>query len=485
MRAAIYVRRSVKKDDEQSGSLEDQERLCRELCQKNDWEVVEVYKDEMTGTTDQRPDLQRMLTDKSNFDVVVIYSTSRLGRSLVNTIDLANELPGVVSVTDAFDTSDTTASGKVIRTIFALFAEIFIDQLRESVTASQERQLEARRWPGGPPPYGFAKDDEHRLVPVPDEVKALQRMAELVIDLNGEAADVARQLDREGFRRRGGKKFGDSTREIRLRMSQRYLTGFITWKEHPIPIEPVLDDATLSEVRYLLGKTAKPHSRRGDGAQWLSGLVDCSCGGHYVSAGRHGRTEVFRYKCSNRSSDTPVDCNYDVPQYKWPSARRFETEVWDSLVDTFRLMGEMDPDEIRTVDLPYLPQPKVNEETPDPEDLDPLRDTLARLRQVCVSTAADVRESKEDVAVLRELERRRDDAERELQAARDRNVEAGHDETQDLYLSDLIGEADRLDQMTDPAERRKVLEMSGIRVKLHDVPVTFAGTTYVWRFETS
>ena len=50
MKAAIYLRRSVKKNDD-GRSLEDQERDCRAYCDKQGWPIVGVWHDEMTGTT--------------------------------------------------------------------------------------------------------------------------------------------------------------------------------------------------------------------------------------------------------------------------------------------------------------------------------------------------------------------------------------------------------------------------------------------------
>ena len=86
----------------------------------------------------------------------------------------------------------------------ALFAELFIDQLRESVKASQTRQLDDNKWPGGPTPYGLTTDDSHRLVVVEDQKRTLVRAANLIIKHRGDTGAVSRQLDKAGHKRRNG-----------------------------------------------------------------------------------------------------------------------------------------------------------------------------------------------------------------------------------------------------------------------------------------
>ena len=58
MRAVIYARYSS--DAQREASIEDQVRLCRELAERQGWEVVEVYADHaLSGASALRPGYQR------------------------------------------------------------------------------------------------------------------------------------------------------------------------------------------------------------------------------------------------------------------------------------------------------------------------------------------------------------------------------------------------------------------------------------------
>src|SRR6516225_8577256 len=95
-RAAIYVRVST---DKQSESVENQDRLLRQIAERRGWDVVDVYKDEgISGAKgrDKRPDLNRMLNEPSRrkFDVVMAWAIDRVGRSLIDLLGIIQHLEG-------------------------------------------------------------------------------------------------------------------------------------------------------------------------------------------------------------------------------------------------------------------------------------------------------------------------------------------------------------------------------------------------------
>jgi DNA invertase Pin-like site-specific DNA recombinase len=91
-RAAIYGRVST---DWQT--TDNQTVALRELAERRDWEVVEVYIDHaISGAKgrDKRPSLDQMLKDASRrkFDVVMAWSIDRMGRSLRNLLETIEHL---------------------------------------------------------------------------------------------------------------------------------------------------------------------------------------------------------------------------------------------------------------------------------------------------------------------------------------------------------------------------------------------------------
>jgi DNA invertase Pin-like site-specific DNA recombinase len=90
MEAVIYTRVSRDKDrnkgDGRSGrSVEDQERECRQACERNGWPVRQVYCDNSIGASRysrDRPDWKALKDDLRKGDVLVVWEASRAQRDL-------------------------------------------------------------------------------------------------------------------------------------------------------------------------------------------------------------------------------------------------------------------------------------------------------------------------------------------------------------------------------------------------------------------
>lgn len=81
MRAVIYARYST--DLQSDASIEDQTRICRQLCDQNGWYVTQVYSDHaVSGASLIRHGYQALLNDArlGEFNVVVAESIDRLSR---------------------------------------------------------------------------------------------------------------------------------------------------------------------------------------------------------------------------------------------------------------------------------------------------------------------------------------------------------------------------------------------------------------------
>ena len=70
----------------------------KSLCERNNWEIVEVYDETISGTknNDDRPEFKRMMKDlkRREFSMVVTYSLDRLGRKtseLINFLSLCED----------------------------------------------------------------------------------------------------------------------------------------------------------------------------------------------------------------------------------------------------------------------------------------------------------------------------------------------------------------------------------------------------------
>jgi DNA invertase Pin-like site-specific DNA recombinase len=137
-RVAIYIRVSTGHQD-----YEMQKTDLTALCEFRKWTVVETYADKMSGTKDKGPSLDRMMADakKERFDVVVVWKYDRFARSTRHLLAALEEFKELgidfVSLNDGADT--TTASGKLLFTIIAGFAEFELSVRRERCEAGIRR----------------------------------------------------------------------------------------------------------------------------------------------------------------------------------------------------------------------------------------------------------------------------------------------------------------------------------------------------------
>ena len=89
----IYLRVSTKKQVK-SGSLDNQESICRDWCMEKGYNVLKVYKEPgISGISmDKRYELQKLLDELSPGIIVVFYDISRLTRNIFDCTEIYNEV---------------------------------------------------------------------------------------------------------------------------------------------------------------------------------------------------------------------------------------------------------------------------------------------------------------------------------------------------------------------------------------------------------
>jgi len=101
-----------------------------EICERNDWSVVEEYNETVSGTkgVSDRSELNRMLQDaqRKKFEKVVIWSVDRLGRSMKHLVMVLSQLKDldvdIFSYKQGIDTS--TTMGSSFFHMVGIFAEL-------------------------------------------------------------------------------------------------------------------------------------------------------------------------------------------------------------------------------------------------------------------------------------------------------------------------------------------------------------------------
>jgi putative DNA-invertase from lambdoid prophage Rac len=133
-RAGLYAR--VSTHDQQTLSM--QMRAMREYASKRGWTIALQVKEVGSGATlrELREELLQAAR-RREIDAVLVWRLDRWGRSLADLVTTLKELAelgvGFVSLTEALDM--TTATGRAMAGLLAVFAQFEHDILRERVRA--------------------------------------------------------------------------------------------------------------------------------------------------------------------------------------------------------------------------------------------------------------------------------------------------------------------------------------------------------------
>lgn len=136
MRVAIYARVSTADQ-----SCEMQLRELREYTERRGWKAAREYVDTgWSGAKESRPELDRLMRDAGmrRFDAVLVWKLDRWGRSVAHSIKSIQALTALdirfLAVTQNIDTDGSNPMSRFLLHIFAAFAELEREMIRERVS---------------------------------------------------------------------------------------------------------------------------------------------------------------------------------------------------------------------------------------------------------------------------------------------------------------------------------------------------------------
>ncbi len=172
MRCGIYVRVSTDDQRDNGYSINSQLRMIKEYCEKNEYDIVDVYNDAgHSGKDLMRPEMQRLLKDikSKKIDKLVAIKVDRLTR---NNYDVKIEL-----ILEPYDVS--TANGEMIFGMNLVFGQ----RERKEIGARTKRAMEEmalERIHPSKAPYGYIRNKETGHLEVePIEVEVVKEIFEL------------------------------------------------------------------------------------------------------------------------------------------------------------------------------------------------------------------------------------------------------------------------------------------------------------------
>ena len=343
---AIYCRVSTISQAEEGYSIDEQDRLLREYCEKQDWDIYRTYSDRgISGKNIQnRPELKQMLKDseENKFDMVLVWKINRLSRKLADVLKMVElfEKNNVTfkSYSEPFETN--TPAGKMQFQMMALIGEFERGTIAQNVKMGMIAKANSGKWCGG---IVLGYD----IVPVEGSLNKKKRETKLVINekeaesvrlifnecSNGKGYKaITSKLNRLGYKTKRGNNF--SVGSIRDILTNPVYIGKIRynvrqdWSEkrrrniNPNPIivdgihDKIIDEELWDKVQKIMeSKKGKP-KRIYDGEYPLTGILKCPvCGAGMVimrttnKLADGTKKRISYYACGNWKNKGTAVCN--------------------------------------------------------------------------------------------------------------------------------------------------------------------------------
>ena len=210
MKAIGYVRVSTSTQAEEGHSLAEQRQRIEGACAFKGIDEVTIVEDPgASGATLKRPGIQKAIemSESEDVDYLIVASLDRMTRSIADLQTLIDifRINGVemLSASESLDTS--TAAGRMVINIMAVFAQWEREAIGERVRNVQHALREQGR-AIGPPPYGYRTNADGYLMPDPNEQNALTLIRSLK-NMDSPMSKIAAELTNRGFTTRKGGAF--------------------------------------------------------------------------------------------------------------------------------------------------------------------------------------------------------------------------------------------------------------------------------------
>jgi site-specific DNA recombinase len=331
MRAALYIRVSTDEQAAEGFSIRAQKDLLVDYCRVNDYNITNIYIDDGYSAKDtKRPRLQELLKAAKDgaFDAVVVYKLDRFTRSVKDLYDLLEYLQtngvGFISRQEKFDT--TTAIGRALIGLIAVFAQFERELIAERVRMGVEQKVKEGKRPGGKYPYGYDRKGNS----IPEEFDVLRKVKSYY--MNGMSYQgVAARLYQEGIDRRGH-EWTASTVALTLenpfyagiiRLGSKMPNGKYAYRKRDEKVK-VIDVMGQHEAVWSIEEYEQIIARmrrRSEGGYskktqyWFNGVLRCGrCGaamyGRLTTSRKRKNGEIVRsayYWCSRRKANKSCD----------------------------------------------------------------------------------------------------------------------------------------------------------------------------------
>lgn len=306
MDVCLYMRYSSDKQTEQS--IEGQQRVCTEFCERNGYKVVAKYIDRATSAfthIDKRVSFQKMIKDseKHPWDAIVVYKLDRFARNRYDSATYKNKLKKAgVKVISATENISDNPEGVILESVLEGMAEFYSKELSQKITRGMNESAIKLQSLGGHVPLGYKIVNKKFEV---DEAGAALVKEAFTRYANGETmADLINSFNDRGLKTSKGVDFNKNSFHSMLK-NERY-RGVYKYKDTRVEggMPRIIDDETFERVQDRMQKNKKmPGRAKAEYPFILTGKLFCGhCNCHLIGdsgVSKHGITYRY-YTCEGK-----------------------------------------------------------------------------------------------------------------------------------------------------------------------------------------
>lgn len=267
-KAVIYCRVSTKEQVDEGNSLSTQEKICREYCSKNEYEIAEIFIEQgESAKTADRTELQKLLSycanKKNAIRSVVIYKLDRLSRNTDDYSQLRLLLKRYgVEIKSTSEYFENTPVGRFMENTMANIAQFDNDiRTERCIGGMREAMREGRYvWKA---PLGYDNIRIAGKVTIglsATKANIMRETFELIAKNTYPIDEVRKIMIRNGLLNRIGKPVSRSYFYNMLK-NEIYAGWIIKFGErHKGTFKPLISDDLFQQVQRVLKWKGKKHS---------------------------------------------------------------------------------------------------------------------------------------------------------------------------------------------------------------------------------
>ena len=316
MRCGVYVRVSTDDQRDNGYSIDSQLRMIKEYCDKNEYDIIDVYNDAgHSGKDLMRPEMQRLLKDikSKKIDKLIAIKVDRLTRNNYDGFWLLNYCDEydvkIELILEPYDVS--TANGEMIFGMNLVFGQ----RERKEIGARTKRAMEEMALEHVHPskaPYGYIRNKETGHLEIePIEAEVVKEIFKLC-KKGHSTRNIASIMKENNAYLKQGKWTSDRVYKILTNSIYIGVFEYGKYRRKSQDIlrienycEPIIDMNTWNTTRANLEKNKHPNY--GDHIHLFAGLVKCPICGEILSASesfkknKDGIKIYYHLRCKNTS----------------------------------------------------------------------------------------------------------------------------------------------------------------------------------------